>query len=143
MVVAPVRLGFMKFLIRIVFNAAALWVVTLLFTGVTLREPTIEQLSSLDPQMRTGVALLVAGAILAIVNSFVRPILKLLALPMYILTLGLFFVVVNGAMLMLTGWISGQVGVGIAVDGFVWALVGGIVISVVNTALEVLVPGKH
>lgn len=141
--VAPVRLGFMKFLIRIVFNAAALWVATLLFTGITLREPTIEQLSSLDPQMRTGVALLVAGAILAIVNSFVRPILKLLALPMYILTLGLFFVVVNGAMLMLTSWISGQVGVGIAVDGFVWALVGGIVISVVNTALEVLVPGKH
>ncbi|WP_216389641.1 phage holin family protein [Arcanobacterium phocae] len=133
----------MKFLMRILCNAVALWIVTLLLSGFALRRPTIAQLFNLDPQVQSIIALIVSGAILAIVNSFVRPIVKLLSLPIYILTLGLFFVVVNGAMLMLTSWISGQLGVGIIIDSFAWALVGGIIISVVNTALDVLIPGKH
>ncbi|QRV02305.1 phage holin family protein [Arcanobacterium phocisimile] len=133
----------MKFVIRILSNALALWVTTLLFSGFALREPVIDSLATLDPQVRTIIALLVGGLILSLVNAFVRPIVKLLSLPIYILTLGLFFVVVNAAMLMLTSWISGQVGVGIAVDSFVWAIAGGIVISVVNTALEILIPNKR
>ncbi|SDU78060.1 phage holin family protein [Arcanobacterium phocae] len=133
----------MKLLMRILCNAVALWIVTILLSGFALRQPTIAQLSNLDPQVQSIIALIISGAILAIVNSFVRPIVKFFSLPIYILTLGLFFVVVNGAMLMLTSWISGQLGVGIIIDGFAWALVGGIIISVVNTALDVLVPGKH
>ncbi|USR79525.1 phage holin family protein [Arcanobacterium pinnipediorum] len=133
----------MKFLVRILSNALALWVTTLLFNGFALLEPSIETQSNLDPQLRMIIALLVGGLILSFVNSFVRPIVKLFSLPFYILTLGLFFVIVNAGMLMLTSWISHQVGIGISVDTFTWAIVGGIVISVVNTAIEIILPAKR
>ena len=117
----------MNFIVRTVSNAFALWVATFLLPGVWAFGPGVTT--------ETGtfvLAFAIAGAILALVNMVVRPIVKLFSLPFYLLTLGLFFVVVNALMIMLTAWVSEHLGYGIIVDGFWWAVVAGIVVGLVN-----------
>ena len=75
------------------------------------------------------------AAIFGLVNSFVRPVVRLLSLPLYLLTLGLFFLVVNTLMLLLTAWIAEQGGIDFHVDGFWTAMVGAVVISVTSWLL--------
>jgi putative membrane protein len=84
--------------------------------------------------------LLVVAAVFGVVNAFVRPVVALLSLPFYVLTLGLFFVVVNALMLLLTSWIAQQIGVGFDVDGFWTAVLGGLVISLASAAIGLLLP---
>jgi putative membrane protein len=88
--------------------------------------------------------LLLVAVIFGVVNLFVRPLVKLLSLPLIILTLGLMIFVINALMLMLTGWISDQVGLGYHVEGF-WTAVGGaIVVTLATWALEIVLPdGKR
>ncbi len=74
--------------------------------------------------------------ILGVVTAVVKPIVTILSIPAIILTLGLFLLVVNAAMLLLTGWIAEQLDVGFRVDGF-WTAVGGaIVITIVTWAAD-------
>ncbi len=82
---------------------------------------------------------LIVAAILGVVTAFVRPLVNLLSLPLIILTIGLFLLVTNALMLMLTGWLAGLVGIGFHVEGF-WTAVGGaIVITVVTWVVDLLV----
>lgn len=111
----------MGFLIRLFVNAAALWVATRLVPGVTYRGELLPFL---------GVAL-----IFGIVNAFVGPVTKLLALPLIILTLGLFVFVVNGLMLWLTSSLSTSLGLGFQVSGFWAAFFGSLVVSIVSMLL--------
>jgi putative membrane protein len=87
-----------------------------------------------------GSVLALAGVALVfgIVNAFVKPILSLLSLPVVVLTLGLFFLVINALMLMLTSALSNTLGLGFHVAGFMPALWGSIVISVVSTLLSLI-----
>jgi putative membrane protein len=107
--------------------AAAAWV----FAGITVTG---------DTQQDRTVTLLVVAAIFGLVNSFVRPVVAILSLPLYLLTLGLFFFVVNALMLLLTSWIADQGGVSFHVDGFWTAMWGAIVISVVSWLLGLVLP---
>lgn len=112
----------MSLLISLVINAAALALAAWLFQGITLTgDDTTDQV----------LTLVLVAAIFGIINAIVRPVVRVLALPLYILTLGLIAFVINALMLMLTSWISGQLGVGFAVDGFWTALGGALVISIV------------
>jgi putative membrane protein len=80
----------------------------------------------------TGVAAaVIAGLILAIVNTFLRPILIILTLPINILTLGLFTFVINALLVMLAAWIVP----GFMVLNFGWALLFSIVVAVINAFL--------
>jgi putative membrane protein len=115
----------MGFLIRLLVNAAALWVATRLVPGVTYS-------GALFPFL--GVAL-----VFGIVNVFIRPVAKLLALPLIILTLGIFALVVNGLMLWLTSSLSEALGLGFHVSGFWAALFGSLVVSIVSTILWMFV----
>lgn len=73
----------------------------------------------------------VAG-ILAVTNTFVKPIMRLLSLPFIILTLGLFLLVINALVLQLAVWLSGVWDLGLTSDGFFWAtFLGALVISIV------------
>jgi putative membrane protein len=74
------------------------------------------------------------------VNALIRPVVKLLALPLIILTLGLVTFVINALMLWLTSWITGQLDVEFHVDGFWPALVGALVITIVGWALDAILP---
>ena len=74
-----------------------------------------------------------------LVNSFLRPLLKLLTCPLILMTLGFFTLVINALMLMLTGWLSSQFGLGFHVDGFWAAFVGGLIVGLVSLVLSLVV----
>jgi putative membrane protein len=115
----------MPFLTRLLVNAAALWVATRLVSGVTFEGSWLPFL---------GVAL-----VFGVMNAFIRPVLKLLTFPIIILTLGIFSLVVNGFMLMLTSSLSSALGLGFHVNGFWPAFWGALVVSIVSTLLSMLV----
>ncbi|SDS94483.1 putative membrane protein [Nocardioides scoriae] len=121
----------MRILVFLVGNALALGAAVWLLDGITLA-------SSSDSEL--ALELVVVGAIFGLVNAVVRPVVRLLSLPLIILTLGLFWVVVNAAMLLLTSAIADGVGLGFRVDGFVTALLGSVVISVALLLLDVVLP---
>jgi putative membrane protein len=86
------------------------------------------------------ISVLLAAAVVGFVNAIIRPVLKFLSCPLIVLTLGLFTLVINALCLMIASWLTLNVfGVGIAVDGFLSALIGSIVISVVSFLLNLLV----
>jgi putative membrane protein len=115
----------MGFLVRLLVNAAALWVATQLVPGVTYSGAVLPFL---------GVAL-----VFGIVNAFIRPVAKLLALPLIILTLGIFALIINGLMLWLTSSLSQALGLGFHVSGFWAAVFGSLVVSLVSTLLWMFV----
>ena len=118
----------MGFVVRLLVNAAALWVATRVVPGVTYSGELVPLL---------GVAL-----VFGIVNAFIRPVAKLLALPLIILTLGLFALIVNGLMLWLTSSLSETLGLGFHVSGFWSAFFGALVVSIVSALLSLSVRPK-
>ena len=85
------------------------------------------------------VPLLVVSLILGAVSVFVEPVVKFLSLPFIVLTIGLFLLVINALMLLLTAWIAGRLDVGFHVDGFWAALLGSLVITLVNGFIDIAV----
>jgi len=122
----------MAFILRVLINGVAIWLATLLLSG-------LEIVGWDSTAQKIGIILLIA-LIFGIVNAVVKPIVKVLSIPLYILTLGLFTLVVNALMLMLTAWITEFTDWGLRVDGFWWAVGGGLIISVVSFALSVVIP---
>jgi putative membrane protein len=121
----------MKFLIWLVVNALALGAAAWLFDGITLTGDTnTDQL----------LTLILVGGIFGLITSFVRPIVRLLSLPLIVLTLGLILFVINALMLLLTSKIAGSLDLGFHVDGFWVALWGSIVISIASVVLEAIFP---
>ena len=117
----------MGFIIRIVINAFAIWVVTL--------TPTLQvTVTPFAPgeTLQTVLTYLIVAAIFAIVNSVVGTLIRIVAFPIYILTLGLISLVVNGFLLWLTAAISGWLGFGLHVEYFWWGVVAALLISVIN-----------
>jgi len=115
----------MPFLIRLLVNAAALWVATRLVPGVSFDGGTLPFL---------GVAL-----VFGLVNAFVRPLMQILTFPLILVTLGLFLLVVNGLMLWLTSSLSASLGLGFHVNGFWAAFWGAIVVSVTSLLLSMVI----
>ena len=116
----------MSFLLRLVVNAAGLYVATRLVDGVQFEG---------DWLTLVGVAL-----VFGVVNAIVKPVTKFFTFPLIILTFGLFLLVINGLMLVLTSRISGWFDLGFTVSGFRAAFLGALVVSVIN-ALAGLVIG--
>ena len=115
----------MPFLIRLLVNAAALWVATRVVPGVSFDGGTLPFL---------GVAL-----VFGVVNAFVRPLMQILTFPLILVTLGFFLLVVNGFMLWLTSSLSASLGLGFHVAGFWAAFWGAIVVSVTSLLLSMLI----
>jgi putative membrane protein len=110
-------------LVRIATNACALAVATWMFSGIAI---------TADSTSGYVLTLLVVALLFGLVNTFVRPVVAFFTLPLYLLTLGLMYFVVNALMLKLTSWVAGQLDVGFEVEGF-WTVIGGsIVISLVS-----------
>src|SRR5512136_2112078 len=87
--------------------------------------------------------LALVALIFGLVNALIRPLVTLLTCPLIILTLGLFTLVINAAMLLLASWIAGLLGIGFSVDGFGPAFCGGMVISIVSFILSLVVHEGH
>lgn len=122
----------MRFLLRLVINGLAIWFTAFLLRGVELTET--------DDVWDTLLVVGVVALIFTLVNLVVKPIVNLFALPLTILTLGLFRLVVNALMVLLTSWITGFTEFGLHVDGFWWALLAGIVIGIAVWLLELILP---
>jgi putative membrane protein len=87
--------------------------------------------------------LLGVALILGLVNALVRPLLVWLSCGVIALTLGLFIFVINALMLMLTAWIAGGLGLAFHVDGFIPALLGSLVISVLSIVASLVLPDRR
>jgi putative membrane protein len=114
-------------LLQILVNAGAIYVAVLIVPGLNFVEGG-----------QWWKFLLVAVAF-SLLNSFLRPILRILTFPITLVTLGLFLIVINAAMLMLTGAISDQLELGFSVQDFWAALLGSVVISIVGWILSMVV----
>ena len=88
-----------------------------------------------DTNQERIIALAIVALVFSLINTFVAPVVKMLSLPFIILTLGLFLLVINALLLMLTDWVAGKLDVSFYVESFGWALLGAIVVSVVNAIL--------
>jgi putative membrane protein len=88
-----------------------------------------------DTNQERIIALAIVALVFSLINTFVAPIVKMLSLPFIILTLGLFLLVINALLLMLTDWVAGKLDVSFYVESFGWALLGAIVVSIVNAIL--------
>jgi putative membrane protein len=119
----------MPFAVRLLVNAAALWVATRVVPGVTYAGGWLPML---------GVAL-----VFGVVNAFVRPVARILTFPVVILTLGLFLLVINGCMLWLTSALSDVLDLGFHVRGFRPAFWGGLVVSIVSGLLSLVVADQR
>lgn len=127
----------MQLVIRLVINAVAIWLAAAWVNGIEIKTPE----GDTDTTTTKIVVVLAIAVVFTIVNALVKPLVSLLSLPLVVLTLGLFLLVVNALMLMLTAWITDAFSdYGLAVDGFWPALLAGIVISLVNWVLGILVP---
>ena len=124
----------MRLILRLLVNAAALAVATFLLNGISLTAPTTQG---------RVVTLLVVALIFGVLNAVLRPVFKLVTLPLLLLTLGLFLLVINAVMLLLTSWVSTRVDLGWSVDGFGTAVLGALIVSVVSFLLNAFVPDRR
>ena len=112
----------MNFILKVLINAAALWVAAQIVPGIDLAADVWQ--------------ILLIALVFGLVNAVIKPILKLLSLPILIITLGLFAIVINMALLALTAGLMD----GLTVDGVLAAFLGALVISVVSAVLNMVVP---
>lgn len=124
-----------RFLVGTVINAIGLWLVTLIVPAIAFK-----------PYGGEGIwaaigSFLLIGAIFGLVNAIIAPVIKVLALPLYILTFGLIALVINGSLLLLVAWLSNLIGdhafsitgfteEGLSIESLGWAILGGLVMSV-------------
>lgn len=115
----------MKLLVRWLVNAAALWAAASLVPGIVV----------------TGGlgALLVAALVVGLLNALVKPVLVVLTLPLTVLSLGLFLLVLNGFLL----WLAGALAPGLHLEGFLAAVLGALVMSVVGMVLHSILGGDE
>lgn len=124
----------MRLILRILINAAALWVAAWVVPGFDVAGQLL--------------AWIVVAVIFGLVNAFIRPIVAFFSIPITCLTLGLFTLMINALMVLLTAWLSGMFGINMVVgDGFwnsLWtALLAGVVISIVSTVLSWFLPDER
>ncbi|MCL3777300.1 MULTISPECIES: phage holin family protein [unclassified Actinomyces] len=121
----------MDLIARTIGNAAGLWLAASLLSGIWITGGS----STTD----TVLIYLLVGLVLALVNSVVKPVAKVIAFPLYVLTFGLFALVVNGAMLMLTSAISQTTSAGLVVSSFGTAVLGSLIVSVISAVVVGLI----
>jgi putative membrane protein len=122
-----------KILIRVVTTAIALWVATLIVSGIDL--------TTASTPKKVGTLIAVA-IVFGLINAFLKPIVKTLGCVFYILTLGLFALVVNGLLLWLASWAAGKMSLPFHVSGFWPAFWGAIVVGLVSWLLHLIIPDR-
>jgi putative membrane protein len=121
-----------SFLLRAALTGFALWVVTLIVPGISFigADNTVQEI---------GIIFVVA-LIFGVVNAIIKPIVQIISIPLYILTLGLIHIVINALMLWITSWITEHTTHwGLFIDDFWWtAIWAAIVLSIVSWLLSLI-----
>ncbi|MEQ4300748.1 phage holin family protein [Plantactinospora sp. B6F1] len=123
----------MGFLVRLVIGALALWVTSLVVPGIELTGRSA---------LHNALTVLVVAFIFGVVNAVLKPIIRVVGCVFYVLTLGLFALVVNALLFLLTDWIAQVFDLPFDIDGFWPAFYGVIVMAVVSWLLGVVWPGR-
>ena len=136
-----------SFIVRVLINGLALWIASWILPGLDIStSATTEAVAQSGVSQGTDpigiiLAYLFIGLIFGLVNALVRPIVSLLSLPITILTLGLFTIVINAAMLYLTSWLSSYTPVHFTIDSFFWTAVLAAIIITLISLVAGRVPG--
>ncbi len=123
----------MGYVIRVAVTAVALWISTLVLSGITLNT---------DATWKKILTLLAVAVIFGLVNGVIRPIIKVIGCAAYVLTLGLIALIVNGALFLLVSWIAGKLSLPFHVDGFWTAVLGALIVGVISWLMGLAVPDK-
>ncbi len=128
-----------RLLLRLVINAVALWLTTLILGGRGADGlPHLAIVPYAGGEVAYILTLLLVAAIFGIVNAIVGGIVRIVALPLYILTLGLISLVVNALLLLLAAWITGLFGFGLRIENFGWGIVGALVLGILAWLIGML-----
>lgn len=125
--------GMSRLLIRLVINSIALWLTTLILNP----HVWVEAFAPGDTFAVVLTYLLVA-LIFGIVNGVIGNFIRIVAFPIYILTLGLIALVVNALLLLLVSWISGLLGFGLHIESFWWGLLGAVVLALLSWLIGII-----
>jgi putative membrane protein len=120
-------------LVRLAISAVALWITTLVVPGIDVTGSSAG---------RNALTLIIVAAIFGLVNAILKPIIQVVGCVFYILTLGLFALVVNALLFLLTDWIAGELDLPFAIDGFWPAFWGAIVMAVVGWLISLVIPDR-
>jgi putative membrane protein len=123
-----------NFVVNTIANAGALAVAVWVLDKITLTG---------DSTGKKIGTLIVVALVFGLVNFLVKPVLQVLTFPLFILTLGLFTLVVNALMLLLTSWLADKFDLSFHVEGFWTAVLGGLIISIVSWALHIVLPDDN
>ena len=121
-----------RFLVRLVINAVALWLTTLIVAGVTVVP------YALNDTTATVLSYLLVALIFGVVNGLIGNLIRIVAFPLYILTLGLIALVVNSLLLLLVAWLTSFLGFGLQVDGFWWGVLGALVLALLSWLIGIV-----
>ncbi|MFI6682920.1 phage holin family protein [Streptomyces sp. NPDC050485] len=120
-----------NFVVKTIANAAALAVAIWLVKNITLTG---------DSTGKKVLTLILVALVFGVVNFVVKPVVKFLSFPLFILTLGLITLVINALMLLLTSWLAGRLNLSFHVQGFWTAVLGALIISIVSWAMHIVLP---
>ena len=118
-----------RFLVKILINAVAFWLTTLLI-GVFQQGVVEVRPYAPGGVLETILTYLLVAVIFGVVNGIIGNFIRIVAFPLYILTLGLLALVVNSLLLLLVSWISTQIGFGLYIEGFWWGVLAAILLGV-------------
>jgi putative membrane protein len=116
----------MRFLLKLIINAVALWLTTLILA------PNVRVVPYEDTELATVLTYLLIALIFGLVNSIVGTLVRVVAFPLYVLTLGLISFIVNGLLLLLVAWISDLMGFGLVIEGFWWGVLAAIIMGLIS-----------
>ena len=117
----------MDFIARLVATMAGLWVTVHVVPSISIEASSASQ---------TVIVFAVVALVFTAVNSIIKPVVKTLAFPLYVLTFGLFALVTNSLLFALTGWLSTSLGIPMTTGGFWSCLAGAVITSVVASLVS-------
>jgi putative membrane protein len=124
-----------RFFVRLVINAVALWLTTLICAGLAIGVHVVSYAAGAGPTILTY---LLVALIFGIVNGVIGTLIRIVAFPLYILTLGLLALIVNALLLLLVAWLSSLIGFGLVIDTFWAGFWGAIILAIIAFLLGLL-----
>lgn len=124
----------MEFMLRLFATMAGIWVASLIVPSIAFAQNA--------SAAENLITLAVIALVFTFVNSIIKPVIKVFTFPLYFLTFGLFALVVNSLMFMLTGWLSTKLGFALLTGGFFSCLAGGFITALVASLVATLVGAK-
>ena len=124
----------MRFLVKVLVSAVALWLVTLIMAP----NVRMDSYGSDGDVLPLVITYLIVALIFGIVNAIVGTAIRIVAFPIYILTLGLISFIINGLLLLLAAWFSNLLGFGLRIEGFWWGVLAAFLLGVFSWVIGLI-----